>query len=157
MGGSSMTLEVMTAKDVLEKKGPQVISIQPEQDLREALKKLTENSVGSLIVIDEKQCIVGILSERDILRANAEYFDQMSTLKIKDIMTQDVIIGLYDDSLDSIMGLMTKQRIRHLPILTDDGQLAGIVSIGDIVKAKANQAEIHVRHLTDYISGQYPG
>ena len=145
----------MTARDILRIKGNWVISITPEASLHEAIGSLVEHSVGALLVVDQHRSIVGIITERDILREKASNLDKVDDAKVSDLMTSKVIIGLVDDSLEYIMKLMTEKRIRHLPIL-EDGRLAGILSIGDVVKARAQQAEVDIRYLTDYITGQYP-
>ncbi|MBI5489230.1 MAG: CBS domain-containing protein [Deltaproteobacteria bacterium] len=145
----------MTVAEILRNKGSTVVSIGPDTPLYQAVKTLTEAGVGALLVIEGER-IVGILTERDLLRENARHFDELKARKTSDVMTRDVLIGIPGDSLDYVMDLMTARRIRHLPIM-DDGRLAGIVSIGDVVKAKAQQAEVEVRHLTDYIMGKYPG
>ncbi len=145
----------MTVADILKQKGSQVVTIGPQELLATAVRALVSAGVGSLLVVDGER-IVGILTERDVLRENARHFDEMKGRKVADIMTTDVLIGVPGDSLDYVMDLMTARRIRHLPIL-QDGALAGIVSIGDVVKARARTAEVEVRHLTDYIMGRYPG
>ncbi|MBI5499893.1 MAG: CBS domain-containing protein [Deltaproteobacteria bacterium] len=145
----------MTVAEILRNKGSKVVSIAPDTPLFQAVKTLAEAGVGSLLVVDGER-IVGILTERDVLRENARHFDELKARKTSDVMTRDVLIGIPGDSLDYVMDLMTSKRIRHLPIM-DDGHLAGIVSIGDVVKAKARLAEVEVRHLTDYILGKYPG
>lgn len=145
----------LTAGDVIKHKGSKVFTVGPEDPIRQAVQILAEHSLGSLLVVDEQR-IVGILSERDILRAIARSFDHLEGMTVADLMTSEVIIGLVDDSLDYVMSLMTSRRIRHLPILDVGGKLNGILSIGDIVKTKALQAEVDIRYLTDYITGQYP-
>lgn len=145
----------MNAKDVLRQKGSKVILIEPQQSVHQAIDLLVTNGVGALVVVDEKESIVGMLTERDILRANAKSFDKLNGITVADLMTKKVIIGLEQDDLEDVMCLMTERHIRHLPIMSE-GKLAGILSIGDLVKAKARQAEFEIRYLTDYISGQYP-
>ncbi len=145
----------MNAKDVLQQKGSKVILVNPEQSIQEAIDTLVSNGVGALVVVNEKKNIVGMLTERDILRANAKSFDRLNGIKVSDLMSEKVIIGLEHDDLDYVMRLMTERKIRHLPIMSQ-GKLVGIVSIGDLVKAKVRQAEFEIRYLTDYISGQYP-
>lgn len=147
--------KIMTAADVLRHKGTEVITVSPEDSVQEAIQTLVNNGVGSLLVVDELKNIVGILSERDILRASAKGLERLRELTVSDLMTREVIIGLMDDSLDYIMDLITEKRIRHLPIM-DRGRLAGILSIGDVVKTKARLAEVDIRYLTDYITGIYP-
>ena len=145
----------MNAAEVLRRKGSEVISIRPDAPVQEAVKTLVSHGVGSLLVRQEGGQIVGILSERDILRVTAQRFDRLSGMLVEEVMTRDVIVGLITDEVDDIESVMTDRRIRHLPIM-DGGKLAGIVSIGDVVKARRKRAEIAVRHLTDYITGQYP-
>lgn len=142
---------------VLSVKGSKVITIGPDQSVLEAIQVFVQHSVGALLVVDLNEEIVGIITERDILRANAKSFDRMSGIKVADLMTREVIIGLIEDSLDYVMDLMTEKRIRHLPILKRGCELAGILSIGDVVKARALHAEVEIHYLTDYITGQYPG
>ncbi len=155
MGFEWKGIEIMNAKDVLQQKGSKVILVNPEQSIQEAIDTLVSNGVGALVVVNEKKNIVGMLTERDILRANAKSFDRLNGIKVSDLMSEKVIIGLEHDDLDYVMRLMTERKIRHLPIMSQ-GKLVGIVSIGDLVKAKVRQAEFEIRYLTDYISGQYP-
>ncbi len=146
----------MSVADVLRSKGSKVITIRPEQSLLEGIRTLVSNGVGALLVVGEGDRILGICTERDVLRENARNFDQLGKIKVSDVMTKDVVIGFPEDSLDYVMGLMTEKRIRHVPIM-NQGKLVGLVSIGDVVKAKVRQAEVEIRHLTDYITGKYPG
>jgi CBS domain-containing protein len=144
----------LTAGDVLRRKGHQVITIAPEQSIEEAIHTLVTHGVGSLLVVEGDR-IAGMLTERDVLRANDRSFDRMRGITVSDLMTREVIIGLVDDSLDYVMDLMTDRHIRHVPIMSG-GKLAGILSIGDVVKARSHNAEIVIRYLKDYINGQYP-
>jgi CBS domain-containing protein len=146
----------MSVAEILRTKGSKVITIEPQSTTHQAIRALVNNGVGALLVVDDAGQVVGILTERDVLRENARHFDRLSETKVSDIMTEDVVIGFLEDSLDYVMSLMTEKRIRHLPIL-DRGKLAGIVSIGDVVKTRAQHAEVEIRHLTDYITGRYPG
>jgi CBS domain-containing protein len=142
-------------RDVLAQKGRDVVTVGPEQSVLVAAKVFAKHSVGSLLVVDDQRRIVGILAERDVMRGLARDFEGLARMKVADLMTRRVIVGLEEDTLDSVMALMTERRIRHLPIAAD-GKLAGVLSIGDIVKAKVHHAEAVVRYLTDYITGQYP-
>jgi CBS domain-containing protein len=146
----------MNVASVLKNKSSRVVTIRPDRPLREAVETLVEHRVGALLVVDAEGQVVGMLSERDVLRESARRFDALGGRSGADIMVRDVIIGLPDDPLDYVVNLMTEKRIRHLPII-DEGKLTGIISIGDVVKAKVAQAEVEIRHLTDYITGRYPG
>jgi CBS domain-containing protein len=145
----------LTARDVLRVKGDRVYTTRPGQLIFEVIQLLVEHSLGSLVVTDEEGGVVGMLSERDVLRALAREPESLKDLKVSDLMTQRVIIGLEEDTLDQMLAVMTEKRIRHLPIMSD-GKLAGILSIGDCVKAKAEHAEVAIHYLTDYITGKYP-
>jgi len=148
--------ELMTVAEVLRAKGQRVIKIAPESTLQEAIRALVEHGIGALIVADDGGHIVGMLSERDLLRENARHFDGLGGRRVVDVMTEDVIIAFPEDSVDYVMQLMTEKRVRHLPVMSH-GDLVGIVSIGDVVKAWVKEAEVEIRHLTDYITGKYPG
>lgn len=145
----------MKAADILKYKGSQVFTIESHQLVKEAIELLVSHGVGSLVVLDEEQKIVGMITERDILRASARDFDQLHGFIVENLMTRKVIIGLTDEKVEKIMWTMTTHHIRHLPIMSS-GSLVGILSIGDVVKARAQRAETQVHYLNDYISGQYP-
>ena len=145
----------MQVSEVLRQKGKKVITVRPEDSINLALDKFTKNSVGLLVVVDELEQVIGVISERDILRAAARDLEALKTLSAGDLMTREVIVGLPEDSLEYVMDLMTMRRFRHLPIMAQ-GKLAGIISIGDVVKSRAHHAEVNVRFLSEYIAGQYP-
>ena len=144
------------ARDVLREKGHQVFTVRPEQTVYEAIQTLVNHNIGAVIVIDENDQLVGIFTERDILKQCVRRSDQLKTTKIKDVMTTDLIIGLPDDDVDYLMGVMTMNKIRHIPIL-EKGKIHGIVSIGDLVKYQLHDAHYENRYLKDYIMGKYPG
>ena len=146
----------MKATEILTTKGNKVVTVQPELEAREAIQKLVQEGVGSLVVVNHQGRPVGMLTERDILRASARCFDCLEELKVSDLMSSEVIIGLPDQSVDALLRLMTDKHIRHLPIM-DDGKLAGLLSIGDLVKAKVQWAEVELYYLKDYIADRYPG
>lgn len=127
---------------ILATKTGDVITILPERQIREAVQLLAEYNIGALVVVDEKDKPVGILSERDIVRRAVENEDVFSE-RVQDIMTKRVIIGMPQDDLYSVINTMTEKRFRHLPIM-DEGRLIGIISIGDVLKAQrdAYQGEI---------------
>jgi len=127
----------MTIATILARKGPHVVTVRPEQSIREALGLLAERNIGALVVIDVLTRPVGILSERDIVRA-AAHDEQIFACSVSSIMTHDVILGAPYDDLDSVGHTMTERRIRHLPIV-EEGRLVGMISIGDIVKAQRDR------------------
>ena len=127
----------MTISSILARKGVNVVTIRPEQTLREALVLLARYSIGALVVTDAAGGLVGILSERDIVREavrNERFFD----LTVSAIMTRDVITGQSRDDLSAVAMTMTNKRFRHLPVL-DDGKIVGVISLGDIVKAQRDE------------------
>ena len=142
-------------REVLEAKGSQVISVRPDQTIYEAIQTLVNHNIGAVLVMDEKNELVGIFTERDILKQCVHRSDQLKTTKVKDVMTTDLIIGLPDDDVDYLMGIMTMNKIRHVPIM-HGGEVKGIVSIGDLVKFQLHDAHYENRYLKDYIMGKYP-
>ena len=145
----------MTVKEILSRKGTSVISTTPERSIKHAIATLVGQGVGALLVMNEAEEVVGIITERDILRASASTFDNLGGLTVGDLMSRDVIIGCEDDTIGYVEQIMTENRIRHLPIYSGK-RLAGIISIGDVVKAAAHQAAGEVKHLTSYITDKYP-
>jgi CBS domain-containing protein len=142
----------MRIKDVLREKGAEVVTILTTETVHDAITRLNEHKIGSLVVTTESGVVVGIITERDILREAAKRYDEVEEKEVVDVMTRDVIIGVPDDDLDYVMGIMTKNRIRHLPVMDESG-LAGIVSIGDVVRAHLHNTVSENRMLRDYIHG----
>lgn len=142
----------MKIKDILESKGHEVITINMNKTVHDAIKVLVEHNIGALLVLDDKGELQGIISERDILRESAERSHLLKQTKVKDIMTRDLIIGLPDDDIEYTMGIMTQNRIRHLPILEND-KIVGMISIGDVVKAQLTESEYTNRYLKQYMFG----
>jgi len=145
----------MLLQDILRNKGTAVHTIQPHATLDELVRTLVDRKCGSLVVTqsDSSAPMLGIITERDVLRACAGHLGGFSQLRVADVMTIDVTVGSPSDSVDDTMGVMTEQRIRHLPII-DQGRLVGIVSIGDIVKAHHDNLTLENHYLKTYISGE---
>ena len=141
----------MKIRDVLRTKGTDVIQIDPDRPILDAVRLLSDHRIGSLVVTRGGE-IAGIVSERDILNLVAENPDALGRTEVADIMTTDVIVAVPEDDLDYVMNIMTNNKVRHLPIV-DDGRLAGIVSIGDVVHEVRKSVEAENRHLKDYIQG----
>jgi len=127
----------MNISSLLSSKGNKVITIHPEQTVRYALMLLAEHNIGALVVVDATPQPVGILSERDIVRAAARN-ERVFSEPVAALMTRNVVLGLPQDDLASVGNTMTERRIRHLPVV-EGGKLVGIVSIGDVVKAQRDQ------------------
>jgi CBS domain-containing protein len=124
---------MMRISDVLADKGHSIHTVAPSASLREAASLLLEKNIGALICADRSGGIVGILSERDIARAFARLGADVIALSVGDAMTRDVIACAVDDSVDEILDIMTETRCRHIPVVLD-GEIQGLVSIGDLVK-----------------------
>ena len=142
----------MTIATILATKGVKVVTIRPEQKLREALAMLAQHSIGALVVADAGGTLVGILSERDIVREavrNERFFEQA----VSAIMTRDVISGQPQDDVSAVAATMTNKRFRHLPVL-DAGKVVGVISLGDIVKAQRDEYLGAIDTLESQILGE---
>ncbi len=146
----------MKVSDILAKKGNQVWSIQESSTIHDALGMLVDKMIGALVVLDQKGEISGIVSERDIIRECFKNSKNIHNIPVGDIMTRKLIVGSPEDELDYIMGIMTKNHIRHVPVVVK-GKLQGIVSIGDVVKALLQSKEYENHYLKDYMFGTGPG
>ena len=143
----------MKIRDLLNEKGYEVVTVPPSFPVQDAMRLLVEHNIGSVVVAQEK-VVEGILTERDILRLAAEKSEAMPSLKVEDVMTKEVVVALLDDSVDYVMEIMTKNRIRHLPIV-DQGWMQGILSIGDVVNALRKKVEVENNYMRDYIRGVF--
>lgn len=141
----------MKIRDILGKKGRVVVTIPPERTVLEATQLLVEKNIGSVVVTRQDE-IVGILTERDILRLSTDRHRELDRLRVSDAMTADVITATPTDEISHVMEVMTENRIRHLPILADGG-IAGILSIGDVVNALRESVQNENHHLKQYIRG----
>jgi len=143
----------MKIRELLEKKGFEVVTVPPSLPLQDAMRLLVEHNIGS-VVVSEDGVVRGILTERDILRLAAKDPVGMASLKAEEVMTRDVVVGLPDDTVDYVMEIMTRNRIRHLPVV-DEGWMQGILSIGDVVSALRTKVEVENRSMRDYIQGKF--
>ena len=146
----------MTLYEVLKNKGSDVHVIGPEATLDEAIRAMTHKNVGSLLVcmrdVDRGEEVVGILSERDVLRFCAADRGPPSTARVSDVMTRNVLTAAPTEPVQSVLGHMTRSRVRHMPVVSS-GRLVGIVSIGDLVKAQLDRLSMENQFMKDYISG----
>jgi CBS domain-containing protein len=144
----------MKVRDILEKKGSVCHSISQELTVDEALNSIIDKKIGSLVVLDG-ETVSGIITERDILKLLHTDGDRGLTKTVREVMTTNVVIGVPDDDIETVEVLMTNNRFRHLPIM-EGKKIAGIISIGDIVKIMASNFKAENRYLKDYITGKYP-
>lgn len=141
----------MLIKNILEKKGASVHTVGTDTTIRTAAKEMRDHKVGA-VVISDGDVVKGIFTERDNLRLTAEGPYSPDQTMVKDHMTTDVVVGLPGDTIEQAMAVMTEQRVRHLPILSD-GMLVGLVSIGDVVRAVSEKQQAEIHHMRDYIQG----
>ena len=141
----------MIVEAILKTKGADVITISDTASLDEAARTLDAHGIGALVVLDRTDRAVAVLSERDIVRQVARHGERALGLPVADAMTRDVITGTPTDTLEHCLSVMTDRRIRHLPILKD-GRLAGIISIGDLVKWKIAETEAEAESLKSYLA-----
>ncbi len=124
----------MKVSTILATKGNKLITIAPEQSVREAVSLFAQHNIGAVVVLNKVGTIAGIISERDVVRQLHDNDDTLS-LSVNHLMTSQVITCLPQDDLMSVAGVMTERRFRHLPVV-EDGALLGIISIGDVLKAQ---------------------
>ncbi len=141
----------MRVKDILHKKGTEVATIDPEATIAQAVAVLYERRIGALVVSSDGAEISGILSERDVVGALATLGPDLLTAPVRRFMTADVLTCEPGDELRTLAITMTDKRFRHMPV-TVDGRLAGIVSIGDVVKHRVDELQTEHDQLMDYIS-----
>lgn len=141
----------MKVSTILATKGAHVVTISPEVPVSEAVRLFSKHDIGALVVVSDDQ-LMGILSERDIVRQLAHY-ERMLDVPVQNLMTPRVIVGRPQDDLASIIHTMTEKRFRHLPIV-EDGRLIGIISIGDVLKAQRDQYRGEISTLETQIIGE---
>ncbi len=141
----------MLVSQILKSKGDLVFTVSPEETISAAAQLLLSRRVGALVVMDLQDQVVGIVSERDVVRMIAEKGERCLTHPVQACMTRDVEFADPTETVDTLMGRMTDRRFRHLPVCTG-GRLVGIVSIGDLVKAKIAEVETEAEHLKAYIA-----
>ena len=140
----------MFVSDILAQKGGLVFSVTPDTTAAEVAKQLSVKRIGSVLVLNDQSTVVGIVSERDLVRALATHGAKAMELEIRQIMTREVVSCHPDDSIDEVMQTMTSGRFRHIPVV-HHGELLGLVSIGDVVKARLEETEHETEALKAYI------
>jgi CBS domain-containing protein len=143
----------MKVSQLLETKGHDVSTISQERSISDAIALLKERSIGALVVTGATTPLVGIFSERDVVRAFAVSGEKALTHTVADLMSRDVVTCTTSTDVNELMTTMTERRFRHVPVVEDE-RLIGLVSIGDVVKARLDELELDKRYLLDYVSGR---
>lgn len=141
-----------TVREILREKDSTVVTIQPEAEVLEAVRKMNQHRIGALVVIQDGQ-IVGMFTERDVLRLVGALRD-LSHLHIRDVMTRDVVVTHANTDLDEVQELMKTRRVRHIPVLDHHAALAGLVSMGDLNAWCVGHQARQLESLNDYIYGR---
>jgi CBS domain-containing protein len=140
----------MLVKSILVGKRDRVVTIEPTADLTAAANLLAERRIGAVVILGADHRIIGILSERDIVRALAEHGPTVLNEPVSKVMTRDVKTCSENDIVDGLMARMTTGKFRHMPVV-EQGKLIGIVSIGDVVKNRVEEIEHEAEALRDYV------
>jgi CBS domain-containing protein len=142
-----------TVKDVLSEKGKQIWAVKPETTVADALKLMAEKNIGAVLVVDEKEKMRGIFSERDFARKSVAGKGSGGCPTdglVRDFMSSEVVYVKEEQSIDNCMALMTEKRLRHLPVL-HEGDIVGLISIGDVVKAVISEKDFIIDQMEHYI------
>ena len=142
----------MRVRDVLNAKGGRIVTIGPDAVASEAVARMVENNIGSLPVVEPDGALVGVVSERDLMREFHDRGEQFAGATIRAIMTLDPITCDVDDDVDAVMAAMSERRIAKVPV-TDRGRLTGIISVGDVIKLLYEKTRTENHHLMDYLYG----
>ena len=145
----------MLVKDLIGANPKKLITVNESTEIIEAMRLLIENHISSLLITDSDNTLKGIISDKDIFSVCYEKQCDFTEMTVTDIMTSNIIVGVETDELTYIAGLMTNNRIRHVPVVKAD-KLIGLISIGDVVKAQMSDMEVENRYLKQYIDGSYP-
>ncbi|MBE0665327.1 MAG: CBS domain-containing protein [Candidatus Aminicenantes bacterium] len=148
----------MKVGKILENKTSVVFSVHIDAIVNDALQNMDEKNIGALMVIDSQENIQGIVSERDIMRNCYRNQANVKGLAIRDVMTPraKLLVARAEDDINNLMGAMTQNHIRHIPVVNEQDKVVGMVSIGDIIKAMLKDKDYQIRHLKDYIESKYP-
>jgi len=147
----------MTLEEILKTKGSTVYTIGRDAMLEQAVARLVDHNIGSLVVCDrdveQGEQPVGMITERDILHAcSTRGQERLATTRVSEVMSTDLATAAPSDPVEAVMGLMTSRRIRHLPVLLE-GRLVGLISIGDVVKSQHDRLALENKFMKDYIQG----
>jgi len=139
----------MHVADILNRKGHAVVRVRPDLSIEHLAQRLRMEGIGAAVVSDDGASLDGIISERDIVRGFAEHGTDLTTKTVADLMTKAVVTCSPDDTISHVSSLMTKRRVRHVPVV-EKQKLVGIVSIGDVVRHRLDELELETNVLRDY-------
>lgn len=142
----------MLISDVLSHKGSDVATVPPETALADLVEVLATRKIGAVVVTDPDGAVIGIVSERDVVHRLHPLGTELVSATVADLMSSQVHTCARGDAVDAVLAVMTTSRCRHLPVV-EDGQLVGLVSIGDLVKVRIDELQVERDHLEAYISG----
>ena len=140
----------MHISDILNTKGTEVIATGPAETVAATARLLNYQRIGAVLVRDAKDNVIGVISERDIIRGIAVNGARALDMEVRELMTREVISCKPTDTISEVMRVMTTRRFRHLPVM-EDGALKGMISIGDVVKYRLDETELETRVLRDYV------
>ena len=143
----------MNVDSILAGKGREVRTIRPGATVADAIQRMHKERVGSLVVSEDGRRIDGIISDRGIMDAIAQRGLSVVEVAITEVMAREVVTCVAQDEVGSIMAVMTNRRIRHLPVVDDEGRLAGIISIGDVGKHRIDEIQFEAEAMREYIVG----
>jgi len=138
--------------EILDEKGTEVLEIEADASVFEAVRKMVDANVGSLLVTEGGE-IAGIVTERDYLRRVTLEGRTDREIAVREIMSSPLVVATPETTIDECMAMMTDRRIRHIPVV-EGGEVVGVVSIGDVVKFKSKQQSFEIQYLTDYITSR---
>lgn len=143
---------MMELKEILKKKGGQPVFVPPTATVADAIRAMNDHKVGSVIIPHADGSPAGIFTERDVLNLCAEGRTDFARMSIMPCMTCEIITAKPNDKISEALAIMTTKRFRHLPVVDEEGKMVGVVSIGDLVKAKLEETAIEAQALRDYIT-----
>jgi len=139
--------------EILNQKSSQLRTARGDETVLHATKRMNEHGIGALLVMDGSR-LVGIFTERDVLRRVVAEERQPATVRVDEVMTRDIACATPDTSVDEARGIMRQRRIRHLPVVNTSGEVQGLISIGDLNAFYANNQEVEIHYLQEYLHGR---
>lgn len=144
----------MKIKDIRRISGREIVTVGPNDTIAKAVDTLFDHKIGALPVCEADGKLVGIISERDILKGLHQRNKDITNTKVRDLMTKDVLVGIPEDDLEETLRTMTEKGVRHLPVMGGPGVI-GMLSMRDVIEERLTECHTQVRYLNDYIAGGY--